>query len=44
MTELRPPGEARLQAKAAPEGEIAAATRTLVLGPYLTRAAQRLAP
>ena len=44
MTELLPPGEARLQAKAAPEGEIAAATRTLVLGPYLTRSAQRLAP
>ncbi|CAX25233.1 MAG: GTPase HflX [Methylorubrum extorquens] len=44
MTEILPPGEARLQAKAAPEGEIAAATRTLVLGPYLTRAAQRLAP
>ncbi|MDQ0524303.1 hypothetical protein QO017_005656, partial [Methylobacterium gregans] len=29
--------EARLQAMAAPEGEIAAATHTLVVGPYLTR-------
>ncbi len=44
MTEILPPGEARLQAKAAPEGEIAAATRTLVLGPYLNRAAQRPVP
>ena len=41
MTETLPPGEARLQAKAAPEGDIAAATRTLVIGPYLTRTAHR---
>ncbi|GJD71947.1 GTPase HflX [Methylobacterium goesingense] len=32
-------GEARLQAMAAPEGDIAAATHTLVVGPYLGRAA-----
>jgi hypothetical protein len=32
MTEILPPGEARLQAKAAPEGEIAAATRTQMTG------------
>src|SRR5205814_570699 len=29
----------RLQAQAAPEGEIAAATHTLVIGPYLARGA-----
>jgi GTP-binding protein HflX len=39
MTELMTPGEARLQAMAAPEGDIAAATHTLVVGPYLGRAA-----
>ncbi|WP_132255244.1 GTPase HflX [Methylobacterium segetis] len=39
MSETLPPGEARLQAMAAPEGEIASATKTLVVGPYLTRAA-----
>ena len=39
MTELMTPGEARLQAMAAPEGDIAAATHTLVIGPYLGRAA-----
>ncbi|KAB1076616.1 GTPase HflX [Methylobacterium soli] len=39
MSETLPSGEARLQAMAAPEGEIASATRTLVVGPYLTRAA-----
>ncbi|GJE27037.1 GTPase HflX [Methylobacterium organophilum] len=43
MTEPLLPGEARLQAQAAPEGEIAASTRTLVVGPYLSRAAQRAA-
>jgi GTP-binding protein HflX len=37
MTETLTPGEARLQAMAAPEGEIAAATHTLVVGPYLAR-------
>ena len=35
MTDLITPGEARLQAMAAPEGEIAASTKTLVVGPYL---------
>jgi GTP-binding protein HflX len=39
MTEPMTPGEARLQAMAAPEGDIAAATHTLVVGPYLGRAA-----
>ncbi|MEE7475776.1 GTPase HflX [Methylobacterium hispanicum] len=39
MTDLISSGEARLQAMAAPEGEIAAATHTLVVGPYLTRPA-----
>lgn len=39
MTEILTPGEARLQAMAAPEGEIAASTHTLVVGPYLARAA-----
>ncbi|MHC2002691.1 GTPase HflX [Methylobacterium sp. CM6241] len=37
MSEPMLPGEARLQAMAAPEGDIAAATHTLVVGPYLTR-------
>jgi len=41
MTEIMTPGEARLQAMAAPEGDIAAATHTLVVGPYLGRVAQR---
>ena len=40
MSETLTAGEARLQAKAAPEGEIAAATHTLVIGPYLGRNAQ----
>jgi GTP-binding protein HflX len=39
MTEPMTPGEARLQAMAAPEGDLAAATHTLVIGPYLGRAA-----
>ncbi|MET3692290.1 GTPase HflX [Methylobacterium goesingense] len=39
MTEPMTAGEARLQAMAAPEGDIAAATHTLVVGPYLGRAA-----
>ncbi|MCE4225463.1 GTPase HflX [Methylobacterium sp. C25] len=43
MTEPLTPGEARLRRQAAPEGDIAAATRTLVVGPYLTRAAERSA-
>ncbi|GLS43073.1 GTPase HflX [Methylobacterium brachythecii] len=43
MTETLTPGEDRLRRQAAPEGDIAAATRTLVVGPYLTRAAERSA-
>ncbi|WP_430912699.1 GTPase HflX [Methylobacterium sp. sgz302541] len=43
MTEPLTPGEARLQAQAAPEGEIAASTRTLVVGPYPARPATGLA-
>ncbi|MBF0762872.1 GTPase HflX, partial [Dysgonomonas mossii] len=39
MSETLTSGEARLQAQAAPEGEIAAATHTLVIGPYLARGA-----
>ena len=39
MTDTLTSGEARLQAMAAPEGEIAAATHTLVVGPYLSRTA-----
>ncbi|TXM93479.1 GTPase HflX [Methylobacterium sp. WL116] len=39
MTETLTSGEARLQAMAVPEGEIAAATHTLVIGPYLSRTA-----
>ncbi|WP_289015003.1 GTPase HflX [uncultured Methylobacterium sp.] len=39
MTDLISRGEARLQAMARPEGEIAAATHTLVVGPYLARGA-----
>ena len=39
MSETLTSGEARLQAMAAPEGEIAAATHTLVVGPYLARSA-----
>ena len=41
MTETLLPGENRLRRQAAPEGEIAAATRTLVVGPYLTGPAER---
>ena len=41
MTQTLSAGEARLQRQAAPEGEIAAATRTLVIGPYLARGAPR---
>ena len=37
MSETLTSGEARLRAHAAPEGEIAASTRTLVIGPYLAR-------
>lgn len=37
MTEPRSPGEERLQRLAEPEKEVAAGTRTLVVGPYLTR-------
>lgn len=40
MTETRPSSEDRLAAHAAPEHDIAAATRTIVLGPYLTRRTQ----
>jgi len=43
MTETLSSAEVRLQQHAAPEGEIAAATHTLVIGPYLTRIAQRSA-
>ncbi len=37
MTEPRTPGEHRLAELAEPEKEVAAGTRTLVVGPYLTR-------
>jgi GTP-binding protein HflX len=37
VTEPRSPGEERLQRLAEPEKDVAAGTRTLVLGPYLTR-------
>ncbi|HEY7382457.1 MAG TPA: GTPase HflX [Beijerinckiaceae bacterium] len=37
MTEPRSPGEERLQRLAEPEKDVAAGTRTLVIGPYLTR-------
>ncbi|HEY8383519.1 MAG TPA: GTPase HflX [Microvirga sp.] len=37
MTELRTPGEHRLAALAEPEKDVAAGTRTLVVGPYMTR-------
>ncbi len=37
MTEPRTPGEHRLAQLAEPEKEVAAGTRTLVVGPYLTR-------
>ncbi len=43
MSETLTSGEARLQAQAAPEGEIAAATHTLVVGPYLARGARSMA-
>lgn len=38
MTEPRTPGEHRLAQLAEPEKDVAAGTRTLVVGPYLTRA------
>ncbi len=41
MSESRLAGEDRLRRQAAPEGDIAAATRTLVIGPYLARPAER---
>ncbi|HEU6442615.1 MAG TPA: GTPase HflX, partial [Microvirga sp.] len=37
MTEPRTPGEDRLAGLAEPEKDVAAGTRTLVVGPYLTR-------
>ena len=37
MTEPRTPGEHRLAELAEPEKEVAAGTRTIVVGPYLTR-------
>jgi GTP-binding protein HflX len=37
VTEPRSPGEERLQRLAEPEKDVAAGTRTLVIGPYLTR-------
>jgi GTPase len=37
LTESRTPGEQRLAQLAEPEKEVAAGTKTLVLGPYLTR-------
>lgn len=37
MTEPRTPGEERLSRLAEPEKEVAAGTKTLVVGPYLTR-------
>ncbi|WP_112663389.1 GTPase HflX [Microvirga flavescens] len=37
MTEPRSPGEQRLSQLAEPEKDVAAGTRTLVVGPYLTR-------
>jgi GTPase len=37
VTEPRSPGEQRLQRLAEPEKEVAAGTRTLVIGPYLSR-------
>ncbi len=40
MTEPRTPGEHRLAGLAEPEKEVAAGTRTLVVGPYLTRRRQ----
>src|SRR5215218_9203110 len=41
MTDLLSSGEERLQRLAAPEKDIASGTRTLVVGPYLTRRRQR---
>ena len=38
MAEPRSPGEARLHRLAEPEKDVAAGTRTLVIGPYLSRA------
>ena len=43
MTEPRAPGEERLRGGAEPERDVAAGTRALVVGPYLTRR-QRRAP
>ncbi len=37
MTEPQTPGEHRLARLAEPEKEVASGTRTLVVGPYLTR-------
>src|SRR5918994_2127596 len=37
VAEPRSPGEERLQRLAEPEKDVAAGTRTLVLGPYLSR-------
>src|SRR3712207_9209493 len=37
VTEPRTPGEHRLTQLAEPEKDVAAGTRTLVVGPYLTR-------
>src|SRR5688572_25855944 len=37
VTEPRTPGEQRLAELAEPEKEVAAGTKTLVVGPYLTR-------
>jgi GTP-binding protein HflX len=37
VTEARTPGEERLQRLAEPEKDVAAGTRTYVIGPYLTR-------
>ena len=41
MTDLLSSGEERLQRLAAPEKDIASGTRTLVVGPYLTRRRRR---
>src|SRR5215212_924125 len=41
VTEPRSPGEERLQRLAEPEKEVAAGTRALVLGPYLSQRARR---
>ena len=41
MTNLLSSGEERLQRLAAPEKDIASGTRTLVVGPYVTRRRRR---